>query len=120
MPLPAARAVVVVVGLAALALLGVVGTQPRQLAGYQVVDGEVVQVSLECASLLAGGGLDQVGAPTGVDVPQDEGLEDDPGLACPEEGPLWIAVLGTAAVLVVGAVIWAWGYLGHRAGRTAD
>lgn len=115
----AARAAIVAIGVAVLVGLAWIGTRPRELAGYEVRGGEVVQVPLTCESILAGGGLEAVGEPTGVEVPQDAGLEDSPGLTCPEDGPVWIGVFAVSAVLVVGATAWGWGYVGHRAGRAA-
>jgi hypothetical protein len=112
---------VAVVVVAALVLVGLVlvGTRARTVAGFAVVDGRVEQVAVTCGSLLAGGGVEDVGGPTGVEVPQDEGLEVDPGVSCPEDGAVWQVGIGMAAVLVVGAAAWAWQLLGAGTGPTA-
>ena len=103
------RALVVVAGLAVLAGLALLATRPREVAGYRrAADGTVEQVALTCGSLAAGGGVEEVGQPTGVEVPQDEALDIDPGLKCPEEGVVWQAALLIVAVLVVGGTVWAW------------
>lgn len=109
MPVVARRALVVLVGLAVLAGLVLVATRPREVAGYRrAADGTVEQVALTCGSLAAGGGVEEVGAPTGAEVPQDEGLDAEPGTKCPEEGVVWQAALLIVGVLVVGGIAWAW------------
>lgn len=124
----ALRAVVVVVGLGLLALVGAIATNERTVIAYaEGADGEVFQLSLTCASIAEGGGL---AVPIDPDAsrPVDaapEGVElldgpDDVDGACPEEGPVWLGVLAFLAVLVVGAVIWAWMYLGDRARRAGE
>lgn len=115
MPVAARRVLVVVVGVVVLTGFFAVATRPRVVAGYErSEDGTVVQVELTCGSLAAGGGLEEVGEPTGVEVPQDEGLDREPGLKCPDEGPVWQAALLIAGVLLVSGVIWAWLAVGQR------
>lgn len=95
--------------LALLGLLSLIATSERRFAGYTTDEaGEVVQVEFTCGSLLAGGGLVDVGDPTGVEVPQDLGLQDDPGIECPEDAPVWKFGLALAGILVVAAVVWGW------------
>lgn len=115
MGVAARRAVVVVVGLAVLTGFFFVATLPREVAGYRrTADGTVEQVAITCGSLAAGGGLEQVGGPTGVEVPQDEDLDVTPGLKCPEEGPIWQAALLTIGVVLAGGLVWAWLAVGRR------
>lgn len=120
MPTAALRAVVVLVGVAVLALVGAIATNERSVVAYQrTAAGDVVQVPLTCGSIGAGGGVVSSGQPTDVDE-APEGvtvLEPDDGYegSCPEEGPVWLGVLALIAVLVVGATVWAWQYAGHRA-----
>lgn len=124
MPLALRRGLVLVGGLALIAGLLLVATRPREVAGYRRgADGTVEQVALTCGSLAAGGGLEEVGEPTGVEVPQDEALDVDPGLKCPEEGVVWQAALLIVGVVVVGGVVWAWmavGRPGPSGGTTAS
>src|SRR5690606_33161880 len=88
------RVAVVVIGLLVLAGMALAATRERTVSGYELADdGRVVQVRLTCGSILEGGGVVEVGAPTGIEVPQDERLEEDPGLDCPEEGATWQAGL---------------------------
>ena len=109
------RALVVVVGLVVLTGFFVVATLPREVAGYRRADdGAVEQVALTCGSLARGGGLQEVGGPTGVEVPQDEALDVDPGLKCPEEGPIWQAALLIVGLVLVGGLLWAWLAVGRR------
>ena len=111
----AARAAVVVVGVLVLFGLFVAATSSRQVAGYRLTDdGVVEQVALTCRSLSEGGGLGSVGEPTGAEVPQDLGLEVEPGLRCPEEGPVWQAALLIGAVVVLGATVWGVQAIGAR------
>ena len=120
MPVAARRALVVLGGLVLLAGLLLVATRPREVAGYRRgADGTVEQVALTCGSLAAGGGVEEVGEPTGVDVPQDEALDVEPGLKCPEEGIVWQAALLVVAVVLVGGVVWAWMAVGRSPPPTA-
>lgn len=111
-----ARVAAVVVGALVLAGLAAVGTNDRQLVGFAEVDGRVVQVTVRCTSMLEGGSVAEVGDPLDVDVPQDDGLEVSPGVACPEDGTTWRLVLGVLAILTFGAVGWAWTAAGERWG----
>lgn len=110
------RLAVVAGVLVLLGLLALVATSERRFAGFTTDDGRVVQVEITCGSLLAGGGLVEVGDPTGVEVPQDEGLEDDPGTECPIDAPVWRFGLALAGILVVAGGLWIWQRLGPRKG----
>lgn len=112
------RVVAVVVGAALLGLLFLIATNDRSVVAYQrTEEGTTVQVPLECAGIVEGGGLVRAGEPRDVEPP--EGVVvlepgDDLTQACPQEGPVWFGVLGLLAVLVGGGTVWVVLWLGRR------